>query len=151
MKAETSKALLLTWAAFLISKPCRPCEARHLGGTGWSQTSTIPRDLLSLLGQASGGSIFTQSAEKSGFHPQRHNHWCRCLHVSWREKPVSCLEYLSSWIFTDNTKPYTSESHSCGNHRILIQPCPEWRVPCPSSPPLAQHLSPCCRLRHRLC
>ena len=29
--------------------------------------------------------------------------------------------------------PYTAESHSCGNHRILIQPCPEWRVPCPSS------------------
>ena len=92
MKAETSKALLLTWAAFLISEPCGPCEARHLGGTGRSRTSTIPRGLLSLLGQAPGGNIFTQSAERSGFHPQWSITGGRCFHISWRAKPVSCLE-----------------------------------------------------------
>ena len=92
MKAETSKALLLTWAAFLISKPCGPCEARHLGGTGRSRTSTIPGGLLSLLGQAPGGSIFTRSAERSGFHPQQSITGGGCLHISWWEKPVSCLE-----------------------------------------------------------
>lgn len=35
MKAETSNVLLLTWAAFLISKPCGLCEAWHLGRQRW--------------------------------------------------------------------------------------------------------------------